>query len=191
MRLFTRFSSNSKSTTRHCSLDETPVLAISLRKNNIISAGRKGRSPRIKGRHMPNRIAAAAGAVLTVAVVGACTPRPQPPLSSAASVSVNGNDAQIHNVTCSQLEWYRTIDIGGEYSGAAIVIDEHAQPLVAKSVRIKNLGGFTGMHSNDDAGNADVSLSGDSFTITGTANGFKTDKPDEPATAVFKTTATC
>ena len=140
---------------------------------------------------MPNRIAAAAGVALTVAVLGACTSRPQTPLSSAASVTVKGNDAWIHNVTCGQLEWYRTIDIGGDYSGAEIVIDEHAQPLVAKSVRIRNLGGFTGTHSKDDGANADVSVSGDRFTIIGTAKGFKTDKPGEPASAAFKISAKC
>jgi len=47
------------------------------------------------------------------------------------------------------------------------------------------------MYSKDDGGNADMSLSGDKFTITGTANGFKTDKPGEPATATFKIIATC
>jgi Mycobacterium 19 kDa lipoprotein antigen len=140
---------------------------------------------------MPNRIAAAAGVALAVAVLGACSSAPQPPLSGTASVTVNGNDAQLHVIECGQLEWYRTIDIGGDYSGATVVVDEHAQPLVAKSVRIRNLGGFTGMHSKDDGGNAEVSLSGDRFTITGTANGFKTDKPGEPATAVFKIIATC
>ena len=81
--------------------------------------------------------------------------------------------------------------IGGDYSGATVVIDEHAQPLVTKSVRIQNLGGFTGMYSQDDGDDANMSLSGDRFTITGTANGFKTDKPGEPAAADFKIIATC
>ena len=140
---------------------------------------------------MPNRIAAAAGAALMVAVLGACSPPPQTSISSTASVTVDGNDAKINIVKCVQLEWYRTIDIGGDYSGATVVIDEHAQPLVAQSVRIQNLGGFTGMYSKDDGGDVSMSLSGDNFTITGTANGFKTDKPGEPAAADFKIIATC
>ena len=36
-----------------------------------------------------------------------------------------------------------------------------------------------------------VGRSGDKFTIVGTANGFKTDKPNEPASATFKIIATC
>jgi ipoprotein LpqH len=138
-----------------------------------------------------NRIAAATAAVLAVAGLGACSPGPQTQLSSTASVTVNGNDAKINVVKCNQLEWYRTIDIGGDVAGAKVVIDERAQPLTATSVRIQNLGGFTGMYSKGDGGNADMSLSGDKFTITGTANGFKTDKPGEPASAAFKIVATC
>jgi lipoprotein LpqH len=94
-------------------------------------------------------------------------------------------------VRCVQLEWYRTIHIGGDVSGATVVIDERAEPLTAESVRIRNLGGFTGMYSRGDGGDADMSLSGDRFTITGTADGYKTDNPGEPATATFKIIATC
>ena len=140
---------------------------------------------------MHNRIAATAAVALAVVVLGACSPRPQTQISSTASVTINGSDAKLNVVKCSQLEWYRTIDIGGDFAGATIVIDQRAERLTAESVRIQNLGGFTGMYSQGDGGNADMSLSGDKFTITGTANGFKTDKPGEPATATFKITATC
>jgi len=140
---------------------------------------------------MQNRIAAATVAVLAVAGLGACSPRPQTQISSTASVTVNGNDAKINVVKCNQLEWYRTIDIGGDVAGAKVVIDGRTQPLTTMSVRIQNLGGFTGMYSKDDGGDADMSFSGEKFTITGTANGFKTDKPGEPASAAFKIVATC
>jgi hypothetical protein len=76
-------------------------------------------------------------------------------------------------------------------AGAKVVIDQRAEPLTAESVRIQNLGGFTGMYSAHDGGNADISLSGDEFTITGSANGHKADLPGEPATATFKIVANC
>ena len=139
---------------------------------------------------MQNRIAAVAVAALAVAGLVACSSRPQTPLSSTASVTVNGKDANIHVVKCSQLEWYRTIDIGGDFAGATVIVDERAQPLTAESVRIRNLDGFTGMYSKDDGGDANMSFSGDKFTITGTANGFRTDT-NEPASAAFKISATC
>jgi Mycobacterium 19 kDa lipoprotein antigen len=136
-------------------------------------------------------MAVVAAAALAVVGLGACSPKAQTQLSSTASVAVNGNDAKINVVKCSQLEWYRTIDIGGDFAGAKVVIDQRVVPLTAESVRIQNLGGFTGMYSKDDGGTADMTLSGEKFTITGTANGFKTDKPGEPASASFKIIATC
>jgi Mycobacterium 19 kDa lipoprotein antigen len=138
-----------------------------------------------------NRIAAATVAVLAVAGLGACSPRPQTQISSTATVTVDGNDAKVNVVRCNQLEWYRMINIGGDLAGAKVVVDQRAQPLSTISVRIQNLGGFTGMYSKGDGGDADMSFSGGKFTITGTANGFKTDKPGEPASAAFKIVATC
>lgn len=140
---------------------------------------------------MQNRIAAATVAVLAVAGLGACSPRPQTQISSTATVTVDGNDAKVNVVRCNQLEWYRMINIGGDLAGAKVVVDQRAQPLSTISVRIQNLGGFTGMYSKGDGGDADMSFSGEKFTITGTANGFKTDKPGEPASAAFKIVATC
>lgn len=140
---------------------------------------------------MRNRIAAAAAAALAVVGLGACSPKPQTPLSSTASVTVDGNDAKINVVKCNQVEWYRTIDIGGDFARATVVVDERVPPLTTMSVRIQNLGGFTGMYSKNDGGTADTNLNGDKFTITGTADGFKTDNPGEPASATFKIVATC
>jgi hypothetical protein len=137
-----------------------------------------------------NRLAAAAAA-LAVALLGACTARPATQLASTASVTVNGNDQNFHVVKCGQLEWTRTIDIGSDFAGAKVVVDEGAQPAKAESVRIRNLGGFSGMYSQGGDGDADMSMTGDKFTVTGTANGYKSDKPNEPATATFKIVVTC
>lgn len=139
---------------------------------------------------MQNRIVAAA-AVLTVALVGACTSRPPNQIASTASVTVNGNDRNFHIVKCSQREWSRTIEIGGNFAGAKLVIDESAQPATVESVHIQNLGGFSGMYSRGDGGSADMSMTGDKFTVSGTANGYRTDKPGEPADATYKIFVSC
>ena len=128
---------------------------------------------------------------LAVAVLAACSPRQQPQFTNTASVTVDGNTANINVVKCEQLESYRTIDIGGEFAGAKVVIDQRKEPLTVESVHIKNLGGFTGMYSRGDGGSAELSRSGDQYTITGSANGFKTDNPGEPASAAYKIVATC
>ncbi|GAB1812373.1 lipoprotein LpqH [Mycobacterium sp. MUNTM1] len=139
---------------------------------------------------MRNRIVAAA-AVLTVALVGACTARPPDQLAATASVTVNGNDRNFHIVKCSQREWSRTIEIGGNFAGAKLIIDESAQPATVESVHIQNLGGFSGMYSRGDGGSADMSMTGDKFTVSGTANGYRTDKPGEPADATYKIFVSC
>jgi ipoprotein LpqH len=139
---------------------------------------------------MLNRLAAVAVA-LAVAVLAACTPKPQTPLSGTASVTVNSNEAKFQIVKCTQVEWYRTIDIGGNFSGATVAVDERAEPVTVNSVHIRNLGGFTGMYSQGDGDDAKTSLSSGKFTISGTAHGYKVDKPDEPATATFKIIVTC
>ncbi|OBI87943.1 lipoprotein LpqH [Mycobacterium sp. 1245805.9] len=140
---------------------------------------------------MRNRFPTVATAALAVVLLASCTPRPQTQLSGTASVNINGNGADFHIVKCSQVEWIRMIDIGSDYAGAKIVIDQRAEPVTAESVRIHNLAGFTGMYSRGGAGDAVLTLRDDKVTITGTANGYQTDKPNEPASAPFKITATC
>src|SRR5207302_6133652 len=131
------------------------------------------------------------GVALSVAVVAGCTPRPQDPQSATASVTVNGNNSTFHNVKCSQVEWYRKIDIGGDFAGATVAVDEHSERASVNSVRIRNLAGFTGMYSQGGDGDANSSLSAGKFTITGTAHGYKADNPNEPATATFKIVVSC
>lgn len=83
------------------------------------------------------------------------------------------------------------IDIGSDFAGARVVVDQSVQPVVAQSVHIRNLGGFTGMYARGGEGNAEISMTGDKFTLSGTANGYKTAKTTEPATATFKIVVAC
>nr|WP_293045742.1 lipoprotein LpqH [Mycobacterium sp.] len=132
-----------------------------------------------------------AAAALTIALLGACTSRSSTQISSSASVTVNGNDRTFHIVKCDQREWTRMIDIGSNFAGAKVIVDESAQPATTQSVHIRNVGGFSGMYSRGSGDNADTSMTGDKFTVSGTANGYRTDRPTEPATATFKIVVTC
>lgn len=139
---------------------------------------------------MRNQIAPA-GAALVVALLASCTPQPSSQLSSSASVTVNGIDKSFHVVKCSQREWTHTIDIGSDFAGAKVIVEVPAERATAESVRIQNLGGFTGMYSRGGDGDAAVSMTGDNFTITGTANGHTADKSAEAAAATFKIVVKC
>jgi hypothetical protein len=149
-----------------------------------------------------NRIATATITALLVAGLAACSSDKQPNHPSQATVAINGNTvATKQRVVCSQQldalpgrpqQMYWAISIGDQQvSGAKAMLNDSGQTLVANSVRIQNLGGFTGMYSKDDGGEASASFASETFTITGTAEGFNTYQPGETAKATFKIVATC
>jgi Mycobacterium 19 kDa lipoprotein antigen len=136
-----------------------------------------------------------------VAGLAACSSQ-QPNHPSQATVSINGNTVaskqsvvctqQLDNVPGQPRQMYWAINVGDQkVSGAKAMLNESGQTLVANYVRIQNLGGFTGMYSKDDGGDASVNFASETYTITGTAEGFNTYQPNEPAKATFKIVATC
>ncbi|ORV71913.1 hypothetical protein AWC07_04445 [Mycobacterium gastri] len=135
-------------------------------------------------------VSTAAVAALSVAVLGACGAPSAARISSTATVRVNGNEVRPHLVRCVQLEWYRTIEVGDGESGATVVIDQWAESITAKAVRIRNLAGFTGGFSEGDGGDAHTSFGDNTFTVSGTADGFDT-ATNQPATAEFRIAARC
>jgi hypothetical protein len=148
------------------------------------------------------RIVVVAAAVVAVAGVAACSSEPPPNHPSQASVTINGNTvASKQSVTCSQLtdnlpgskpQWFWTLAVGDrDVSGVRAILNGSGENLIAESVHILNLGGFTGAYANGDGGEANATFASETFTITGKADGFNTYKPGEPATATFKIVATC
>jgi hypothetical protein len=67
-------------------------------------------------------------------------------------------------------------DIGDKDSGTTVVVDTGDQ-VKAQSVQIRNINGFSGGFSAGTYGNADASIAGQTFVITGTALGYMADKP--------------
>jgi hypothetical protein len=109
-------------------------------------------------------------------------------------LSVNGKDAgTTHDVKCSQVDQYVTIDTGNNGAGVTAVVQsvEGGFKLAAKSVQIRNLGGFSGSYWDGLVGNAEASTAGNTYTITGTADGFNTDQPNKRTTGTFQIRANC
>ena len=140
-------------------------------------------------------------AVAAVGGLAACSSN-EPNHPSQASVTINGNTvASNQTVTCAQQannlpgadpEWYWTIAVGDrDVSGIKATLNGSTDKLTAESVNIVNLGGFTGTYSRNDGGEASASFGSETFTISGTANGFNTYTPNEPASATFKIVASC
>lgn len=142
---------------------------------------------------MQNRIAAIGAAAVAVALLAACSTPSQGQLASTATVNVNGNEVRPDLVRCYQQEWYRTIALGNDESGATVVLDQRQHPATTISVRFHNLGGFTGTTTAAPGGGgaATTRFDGGDFVISGTANGAVTSKPTEAATVDFKIKATC
>jgi lipoprotein LpqH len=138
------------------------------------------------------RVFAVIGAALVAVGVASCSSPPQTAAASSAWVKINGVDAiRTDHVQCTQVQWLEMVDIGDNVAGARLFVDEAAATPNAKSVHIHNLVGFTGMYSEGDGGNADTTFTKERLTVTGTADGFNTHNPNQPATATFQVSVRC
>ena len=63
--------------------------------------------------------------------------------------------------------------------------------LVAESVSINNVGGFTGSYNAGLGGTAKVTMTGRTYDISGTADGFLTDNPSFRAKGTFAIKVSC
>jgi ipoprotein LpqH len=108
-----------------------------------------------------------------------------------ASVSVKGAAAEsAHAVSCLTDGPTTTISTGDAGSGTTAVVS-NADGLLAESVQLRGIGGFTGSYWKDVAGRADVRLAGTTYTITGTADGFLDTAPSHRTSGDFSIQVAC
>lgn len=136
-------------------------------------------------------------AVVGAAVACSSGQAPAPPapegslVAGTAQITVNDDDlGEFHAVKCTPAGQYLTISTGNDQQGSTVVVS-NADGLVAKSVTIRDLGNFTGSFNEGLGGKAEVSLDGATYTITGTADGFATDKPSFRSSGTFTIKAAC
>ncbi|MBJ7336339.1 MAG: lipoprotein LpqH [Mycolicibacterium sp.] len=134
--------------------------------------------------------------VVGAIVVGCSSPPAPPPLAGTipagtAEVTVNGQKlATSKAVDCTFIQSMTTIKTGDDAGGATVVVD-NAGELDAKSVDIRNLGGFTGSFWQNLGHEATVSLTGRTFTIAGIADGFNVENPSARVARTFSIKASC
>ncbi|MDZ4234210.1 MAG: lipoprotein LpqH [Dietzia sp.] len=152
---------------------------------------------------MTTRWALTAGVVAAALAAAGCSSSPpsdyQPPpgelIAGTAQVSVNGQDlGTTDSVQCSEAGPLTTITTGDannpEASGiSALVASEDV--LVVKEVGITDLGGFTGSFNAGLGGEATVTMTGRTYEIDGTAEGFETDNPSFRTSGTFKIKVAC
>lgn len=115
-------------------------------------------------------------------------------MAGTAQVTVNGHDAGTSKtVQCDTTEWLTTITTGDQTSGVMAMLSNKDE-LVVESVRINDVGGFTGSYTagvGDSTELAEVSMTGRTYDISGTAEGFNTDNPSFRASGTFDIRVSC
>ena len=137
-------------------------------------------------------------AVLLVGAMAGCSSgpppaRPQPGtlVAGTAQVTINGKDAgSTEAVQCVPAGTLTTITTGDDASGVTAMVSNKTG-LVAESVSINNLGGFTGSYNADLGGTAKVAMTGATYDINGTADGFNTDNPSFRTGGTFAIKVAC
>lgn len=137
---------------------------------------------------MGNRLVSAA-AIVVIAAAGCSSP--QALLGTHdVHVRINGHDAGRHLASCTQAQWLWSIETLQDDPGLTAQF-RTGVPVVAKSVQINNLGGFTGTFWEHTVGEAEARFEDGTFTITGTAEGFYHDDPTDRTSAPFEITTDC
>ena len=118
-------------------------------------------------------------------------PAPGTLVAGTAHVTVNGQDAgTTEAVQCSATGTLTTIATGDQASGVTTMVSNR-DGLTAESVAIRNLGGFTGSYNAGLGGSAKVTMTGRTYDITGTADGFDTANPSFRASGTFAIKVSC
>jgi lipoprotein LpqH len=141
---------------------------------------------------------AAVVAVAAVLAIGGCSseppdyqPAPGTLVAGTAQVNVNGQDVGTTDaVQCNSTGPLTTITTGDQASGVTAMVSNQDE-LTAESVSIRDLGGFTGSYNAGLGGDAEVTMTGRTYDITGTADGFNTATPSFRASGTFAIKVSC
>jgi ipoprotein LpqH len=135
--------------------------------------------------------AASVGAVAGCSSPPPAKPQPGTMVVGTAAVTVNDADAgSTDAVACTAAGPLTTITTGDAESGVTALVSNEGE-LTAESVSIRNLGGFTGSYNAGLGGKATVTMTGRTYAITGTADGFATDKPSFRTNGTFAIKVAC
>lgn len=119
---------------------------------------------------------------------------PLPPGALApgtASITINDRPlGEVTSVSCTQAGPLMTITTGDDTSGSTSVVS-NTEGLETQSVYLREIGGFTGSYNLGLGGNADVEMTGNTYSITGSADGFEIDNPSFRAEGTFEIKAAC
>lgn len=138
---------------------------------------------------------AAGAAALAIAGCSSEPPDYQPApgtlVAGTAQVTVNGqNIGTTQAVDCTAAGSLTTITTGDQASGVTTLVSNKDE-LTAEAVSINNVGGFTGSYNAGLGGTAKVTMTGRTYDITGTAEGFDTANPSFRKSGTFAVKVAC
>jgi lipoprotein LpqH len=118
-------------------------------------------------------------------------PAPGTLVAGTAQMTVNGqNIGTTEAVQCTPAGSLTTITTGDQASGITTLVSNKAE-LTAEAVDINNVGGFTGSYNAGLGGSAKVTMTGRTYDITGTADGFNTANPSFRTSGTFAIKVAC
>ena len=91
---------------------------------------------------------------------------------------------------CTPAGSLTTITTGDQASGISALISNKDE-LTAEAVGINNVGGFTGSYNAGIGGTTKVTMTGRTYDITGTADGFDTANPSFRTSGTFAIKVAC
>lgn len=145
---------------------------------------------------MQRRFFNATTAALIAAGAAACSSPPASPPrgelpARTAKVTINNRALPTTTaVKCAPIGSLTTITTGDRATGVKALVSNDTG-LMAKSINISDVGGFTGSYMNGLGGKPDVSMSGRTYVIRGAANGFYADNPTMRTTGTFAIQVSC
>ena len=135
-------------------------------------------------------------ALLLATAVGCSSPDEEPLPAGAlvpgtAVITINDQDlGVVTSVGCTSAGSLMTITTGDDTKGSTSVVSNE-DGLTAQSVYIRDLGGVTGSYNLDLGGEAEVQMTGNTYSITGSADGFETETPSFRKQGTFEIKVAC
>ena len=118
-------------------------------------------------------------------------PGPGELVAGTAQVIVNGqNTGTTEAVQCTPAGSLTTITTGDQSSGVSVLVSNR-DALTAEAVGVNDVGGFTGSYNAGLGGTAKVTMTGRTYDISGTADGFDMANPSFRTSGTFAIKVAC
>ncbi|BBU22727.1 lipoprotein LpqH [Mycobacterium xenopi] len=132
----------------------------------------------------------AMSALVALAAVCGCSQAQIVP-RKAARVTVGGRTYTSRAPRCSQLQSFWTIEAAGPRGHVEAVVLLHGDQVIPQWVKISGFDGFTGSFWRGGVGDAVAHLARNNLTITGSADGIDSARPNKVTTTDFTVTVDC